>query len=104
MEGEGQQFDFDIPEMDETYFTAAIESLCKNDEYIPPQTCERFLNQIEGLLTMHQEFVSLQYLPDIAHVKSLLPLDRNNQPSSATISMPPNKDKTVTAGEISTQK
>jgi len=100
MEGEGQ-FDFDIPELDETYFTAAIESLCKNDEYIPPQTCEKFLTQIEGLLTMHQEFVS-QYLPDIADVKSLLPLDHNKSPS--TISVPPNKDKTVTAGEISAQK
>lgn len=102
MEGEGHH-QFVIPEMDETYFTAAIESLRQNDEYIPPQTCRKFLNQIEGLLTMHQEFVSSQYLPAIADVKSLLPLDRS-KPSPIAIAEPPNKDKTFTAGEVSTGK
>jgi len=72
-------------------FTAAITSLSQKDEYIPPQECEEMLNQIEGLLTMHQEFVS-QFLPDINDVKSLLP---------PTPSVPVRKAGEISIGEIS---
>jgi len=60
-------------------FTAAIESLTQEDEYIPVQKCEEFLNQIEGLLTMHQQFVSTQFLPPIDDVKSVLPLTARSE-------------------------
>jgi len=56
-------------------FTAAIESLSRQDEYIPVSEC-KLLNQIiEGVMSMHQAFVSSHFLPDIDDVKSLLPLN-----------------------------
>lgn len=56
-------------------FDAAIQSLSRQDEYIPVQQC-KFLNQfIEGVISVHQAFVP--FLPDIDDVKSLLPLKRD---------------------------
>jgi len=57
---------------------AAIESLTQEDEYIPVQKCEEFLNHIEGLLTWHQQFVT-QFLPPIDDVKSVLPLTARSE-------------------------
>ncbi len=73
---EGTGYSFEQSEIDTSIMlTAAITSLQK-DEYIPPAKCEEFLSQIEGVLAIHQEFVSSHFLPDIDTVKSLLPLDR----------------------------
>jgi len=39
--------------------------------------CEEFLDQIEGLLTMHQQFT--QFLPDISDVKACLSLSERSK-------------------------